>query len=45
MYKSYLVQKQANFSLSLKLCNEALAILQNEKNEKNEKNAYILKRG
>ena len=38
--KSYLEQKQANFSLSLKLCNEALAIIQDEKNEKN---AYIPK--
>jgi hypothetical protein len=38
--KAYIVQKQANFSLSLKLCNEALAIVQDEKNEKN---AYIPK--
>jgi two-component system, NtrC family, sensor kinase len=38
LFKSYLVQKQANFSLSLKLCNEALAIIQDKKSEKN---AYI----
>ncbi len=38
--KSYLVQKQANYSLSLKLCNEALAIVEDERNEKN---AYIPK--
>jgi two-component system, NtrC family, sensor kinase len=36
--KSYLVQKQANFTLSLKLCNEALAILEDKRNEKG---AYI----
>ena len=35
LIKAYLVQKQANFSLSLKLCNEALAIVQDEKNERN----------
>jgi two-component system, NtrC family, sensor kinase len=40
LYKSYLVQKQANFSLSLKLCNQAMEIVQDEKNEKN---AYIPK--
>jgi two-component system NtrC family sensor kinase len=38
--KSYILQKQANFSVSLKLCNQALAILLDEKNEKN---AYIPK--
>ncbi|MBS1496297.1 MAG: GHKL domain-containing protein [Bacteroidetes bacterium] len=38
--KSYLMQKQVNLSLSIKLCNEAMAILQNERNEKN---AYIPK--
>jgi len=32
--KSYLVQKQANFILSLKLCNEALTILEDKRNEK-----------
>jgi two-component system NtrC family sensor kinase len=40
LYKSNLVLKQDNFSLCLKLCNEALAITQDEKNEKN---AYIPK--
>ena len=40
LFKSYLVQKQANFSISLKLCNEALNIIQDKKNEKN---AYIPK--
>jgi signal transduction histidine kinase len=40
LFKSYLVQKQANYSLSLKLCNEALAIVEDERNEKN---AYIPK--
>jgi len=40
LVKSYLVQKQSNFTLSLKLCNEALAIVQDEKTEKN---AYIQK--
>jgi two-component system, NtrC family, sensor kinase len=40
LFKSYLVQKQANFSLSLKLCNQAMEIVQDEKNEKN---AYIPK--
>lgn len=38
--KAYVVQKQANFSLSLKLCNEALAIVEDKRSEKN---AYILK--
>lgn len=36
--KSYLIQKQSNYSLSFKLCNEALAIIQDKKNEKG---AYI----
>ena len=40
LVKSYLVLRQANFSLSIKLCNEAMTIIQDEKNEKN---AYILK--
>jgi len=35
LFKSYLVQKQANFSLSLKLCNEALSIIEDKKSEKN----------
>ena len=35
LIKAYLMQKQADFSLSLKLCNEALAIVQDEKNERN----------
>jgi signal transduction histidine kinase len=35
LLKSYLVQRQSNLSLSLKLCNEALVIFQDEKNEKN----------
>lgn len=38
--KAYVVQMQANFSLSLKLCNEALAIVEDKRSEKN---AYILK--
>ena len=38
--KSYLVQKSANFSLSFKLCNDALEILQDERNERG---AYISK--
>ena len=36
--KAYLHQKQSNYSLSLKLCNEALEIIQDKKNEKG---AYI----
>ena len=40
LFKSNLVLKQTNFSLSLKLCNEALAIIQDKRNEKN---AYIQK--
>lgn len=35
LFKSYLVQREGNLSLSLKLCNEALAIFQDEKNDKN----------
>lgn len=35
LFKAYIVQKQANFSLSFKLCNEALAIIQDKKSEKN----------
>ena len=35
LLKSYIVQKQANFSLSLKLCNQAMEIVQDKKNEKN----------
>ena len=35
LLKSYLVQREENLSLSLKLCNEALVILQDERNEKN----------
>lgn len=31
-YKYYLVQQQGNLSLGFKLCNEALAIIQNDKN-------------
>ena len=33
--KAYLKQKDANLALSIKLCNEALAIANDEKNEKN----------
>ena len=40
LLKSYILQKQENFSLCLKLCDEALAILLDEKSEKN---AYIPK--
>ena len=40
LFKSYIVQKQANYSLGLKLCNEAMAIIQDQKSEKN---AYIPK--
>jgi two-component system, NtrC family, sensor kinase len=40
LLKAYLFQKQENLSLSFKLCNEALAILQDKKNELN---AYIPK--
>jgi len=35
LFKSYMFQKQANFSLSLKLCNEALSIIEDNKSEKN----------
>jgi len=38
LLKSYLVQKQFNLTLSLKLCNQAMAIL---KSSKNDKDAYI----
>ena len=34
MLKAYLMQKDANFALSLTLCNEALAIANDKKNEK-----------
>jgi len=40
LMKAYLFQKQENLSLSFKLCNEAMIILQDEKNELN---AYIPK--
>jgi len=33
--KAYLMQKDANLALSLRLCNEALAIANDERNEKN----------
>jgi two-component system, NtrC family, sensor kinase len=36
--KAYILQKQSNYSLSFKLCNEALEIIQDKKNEKG---AYI----
>jgi two-component system, NtrC family, sensor kinase len=36
--KAYLLQKQSNYSLSFKLCNEALEIIQDKKNNKG---AYI----